>query len=108
MLRLSKLSPVQARSAPFPTPYITLGAHVTSWSELLLEAVAKVALGDADFRRALSIGSAPAGASSSTHRVERLELVISFDRSPDHSAVCAPEALLALDGIVFALSGFHL
>lgn len=40
------------------TLHITLGALATSWTELLLEAVAKVALQDADFRRTLPVGYA--------------------------------------------------
>ncbi len=40
------------------TLHITLGALATSWTELLLEAVAKVALSDPDFRRTLPVGYA--------------------------------------------------
>ncbi|MBX7191150.1 MAG: cupin domain-containing protein [Sandaracinaceae bacterium] len=40
------------------TAHITLGALTTSWTELLLEVVAKVALTDVDFRRALPPGFA--------------------------------------------------
>jgi ribosomal protein L16 Arg81 hydroxylase len=40
------------------TMHITLGALTTSWTELLLEVVAKVALHDVDFRRALPPGYA--------------------------------------------------
>ncbi len=40
------------------TLHITLGALTTSWTELLLEVVAKVALSDTDFRRALPPGYA--------------------------------------------------
>lgn len=40
------------------TAHITLGALTNTWTELLLEAVAKVALSDVDFRRSLPPGFA--------------------------------------------------
>lgn len=74
------------------TLHITLGALVTSWTELLLEAVAKVALGDADFRRALPIGYARTEFDRSQSReyfqslMQRVATQVDFDSALDHFA----------------------
>jgi len=74
------------------TMHITVGALQTTWTELLLEAVAKLAAGDVDFRRSLP----PGYASSSYDRKEAkamfdslLKRVVEqadFDGAMDHFA----------------------
>jgi ribosomal protein L16 Arg81 hydroxylase len=74
------------------TLHITLGALVTSWTELLLEAVAKVALGDADFRRSLPPGYAQTEFDRKGPReyfqslMKRVSERVDFDASLDHFA----------------------
>lgn len=74
------------------TLHITLGALATSWTELLLEAVAKVALGDPDFRRTLPAGYAQTGFDRSEARVFFRSLLAKvveradFDAALDHFA----------------------
>lgn len=74
------------------TLHITLGALVTSWTELLLEAVAKVALGDADFRRSLPAGYAQTEFDRNKPReyfqalMKKVMERVDFDSSLDHFA----------------------
>lgn len=74
------------------TLHITLGALATSWTELLLEAVAKVSLGDPDFRRTLPIGYARTGFDRAESRaffkslMERVVERADFDAALDHFA----------------------
>lgn len=58
MLYLPRGMMHDAQTREGETAHITLGALTTSWTELLLEVVAKVALTDVDFRRALPPGFA--------------------------------------------------
>lgn len=58
MLYLPRGMMHDAQTREGETCHITLGALTTSWTELLLEVVAKVALGDVDFRRSLPPGFA--------------------------------------------------
>lgn len=58
MLYLPRGMMHDAQTLEGETCHITLGALTTSWTELLLEVVAKVALGDVEFRRALPPGYA--------------------------------------------------
>ncbi|MFN9810486.1 MAG: cupin domain-containing protein [Deltaproteobacteria bacterium] len=62
MLYLPRGMMHDAQTREGETAHITLGALTTSWTELLLEVVAKVALTDVDFRRAL-----PPGFAQTTH-----------------------------------------
>lgn len=58
MLYLPRGMMHDAQTREGETAHITLGALTTSWTELLLEVVAKVALTDVEFRRALPPGFA--------------------------------------------------
>jgi ribosomal protein L16 Arg81 hydroxylase len=74
------------------TLHITLGALATTWTEILLEAVAKVALGDPDFRRTLPVGFAHTEFDRSKSRayfeslMKRVLERADFDGAMDHFA----------------------
>ena len=85
------------------TIHITLGALTTTWTELLLEAAAKVALTDIDFRRSLPPGFAATGYDRTQARehfkslLTRLAEKTDFEGSLDHFAdelVASRRALL--------------
>jgi ribosomal protein L16 Arg81 hydroxylase len=70
--------------------HVTLGVLNTSWTELLLETVARAGLGDASFRRSLPVGHARADfdrtAARATFRalLDRLVAAADFDAALDH------------------------
>lgn len=72
--------------------HITLGVIPTSWTDLLLEAVARVALEDAELRRTLPVGFARQGFDRSEARAFFRELLgrvvekADFDAALDHFA----------------------
>ncbi len=72
--------------------HITLGALQTSWTELLLEAVAKFAVTDVDFRRALPPGYANSSFDRATAKqtfrtlLTRVLEQADFDAALDHFA----------------------
>ncbi len=74
------------------TLHVTLGAITTSWTQLLLEAVAKVSLGDAELRRTLPVGFSRSEfdrTAARAHFKELLSRVVEhadFDAALDHFA----------------------
>jgi ribosomal protein L16 Arg81 hydroxylase len=74
------------------TLHITLGAITTSWTELMLEAVAKVSLTDPAFRRSLPPGYSQTGFDRGKARAEFKDLMrklvegADFDGALDHFA----------------------
>ena len=74
------------------TLHITLGALQTTWTELLLEAVSKVALSDVEFRRALPRGYSQTGFDRTEARatfkalLERIVQKADFEGALDHFA----------------------
>lgn len=85
------------------TIHITLGALTTTWTELLLEAAAKVAITDVDFRRSLPPGFANTGYDRSEAKayfkslLTRLAEKTDFEGALDHFAdelVASRRALL--------------
>lgn len=72
--------------------HITLGVLPTSWTDLLLEAVARVALEDAELRRSLPVGYARPGFDRTKARATFRELMTrvmekaDFDAALDHFA----------------------
>jgi ribosomal protein L16 Arg81 hydroxylase len=81
-----------AQTTKSETLHITLGVLATSWTELLLEAVAKVALGDPDFRRTLPVGFARTEFDRTESRaffrslLQRVVERADFDAALDHFA----------------------
>lgn len=92
MLYLPRGMMHDAQTREGETAHITLGALTTSWTELLLEVVAKLALSDVDFRRALPPGFAQTGFDRTASRAQLrslLERVLErgdLDQAMDHFA----------------------
>ena len=81
-----------AQTRESETLHITLGAIATSWTELLLESVAKVSLTDANFRRSLPPGYSQTGYDRADARaifkqlLTKLAETADFDGAMDHFA----------------------
>ncbi len=65
------------------TLHITLGAIATTWTEVLLEAVAKVSLTDTDFRRAMPPGYAQSDFDRTKARAKFKELLLRVAEQAD-------------------------
>lgn len=81
-----------AQSTDEPSCHITLGVLPNSWTDLLLEAVARVGLNDAELRRSLPVGFASQGFDRTKARAFFAELLkrvadqADFDAALDHFA----------------------
>jgi len=81
-----------AQSNEGETLHITLGVLATTWTDLLLEAVARVALGDPEFRQALPVGFAHTEFDRTAAReqfrslLQRIIERADFDAALDHFA----------------------
>lgn len=92
MLYLPRGTMHDAQTREGETLHITLGALQTTWTELLLEAVAKLAVSDVDFRRSLPPGYAESSFDRSKARATFKSLLTraveqaDFDAALDHFA----------------------
>lgn len=81
-----------AASTDEPSCHITLGVLPNSWTDLMLEAVARLGLDDAEFRRSLPVGFASQGYDRTKARaffqelLQRIVAKADFDAALDHFA----------------------